>query len=205
MMENRDEEDLEGEYGQAQLGSVDSAGGKVTLLGMPGLLESVTISPDGKQILVTREHRPFSYLHPSREFPKEVEVWNQSGAVVRKVASLPLPERVPIGGVQPGPRLYRWMPTEPATILWVEALDGGNPKEDVPHRDRMLGLRAPFNGQPIEVFKTEERFQGIQFGKDFALIEDSARVSRIVRTFKIDPSQSTSPANITCSRKQKDP
>jgi len=204
MLKNPHDEDLYEYYAQAQLASVDTAAGKVTLLGKPGLLESVTLSPDGKDILVTREHRPFSYLHPSREFPKEVEVWNPSGALVHKVASLPLPERVPIGGVQPGPRQYRWMPTEPATLLWVEALDGGNPKEKVPHRDRMLALRAPFNAPPIEVFQTEERFQGIQFGKDFALIEDSARVSRIVRTFKIDPAQPNSSAKLIWSRNQQD-
>ena len=41
----------------------------------------------------------------------------------------------------------------------------------------------------MEIFKTEERFAGIQFGKDFALIEDQARISRLLRTFEIDPSQ----------------
>ena len=29
----------------------------------------------------------------------------------------------------------------------------------------------------MEVFKTEERFSGIQFGKDFALVEDQARIT----------------------------
>ena len=38
------------------------------------------LSPDGKYMLITREHRPFSYLHPAREFPKEVEIWRPTGA-----------------------------------------------------------------------------------------------------------------------------
>ena len=104
-------------------------------------------SPDGKSLLITREHRPFSYLHPYREFPKEVEVWNPAGAVVYKVASLPLPSRIPLGGVQTGPRTIRWIANQPASIMWVEALDGGNPKEKVPHRDRLVGIKAPFTGR----------------------------------------------------------
>src|SRR5260370_19386259 len=93
------------------------------------------------------------------------------------------------------------MYNEPARLMWVEALDGGNPKEKVPHRDRIVAIRAPFTAQPAEVAKTEERFQGIQFGKDFALIEDTARISPVVRTFKIDASGPNSRANLIWSRK----
>ncbi len=125
--------------------------------------------------------------------------------MMHKVASVPLPERVPLGGVQPGPRQFRWIPTESAAVMWVEALDGGNPKEKVPHRDRVVALKAPFSGEPVEVFKTEERYSGIQFGKNFALIEDTARISRIVRTFKIDPTkQDGGDAKLIWSRNSQD-
>ena len=204
LLKNPHDEDLYEYYSTAQLASIDTASGKVSPVGKPSILESVTLSPDGKNILIQREHRPFSYLHPAREFPKEVEIWNQSGAVVYKVASVPLHDRVALGGVEPGPRQFRWMYNEPATILWVEALDGGNPKEKVPFRDRILAMRAPFTGQPAQIFKTEERFQGIQFGKDFALVEDQARISRVLRTFKIDPSHPDSQAKLIWSRNQQD-
>jgi dipeptidyl aminopeptidase/acylaminoacyl peptidase len=198
------DEDLFEYFATAQLMKIDAAAGTATAVGKPGLLDEVSPSPDGKVLLITREHRPFSYLHPYREFPKEVEVWNHSGAVVYKVASLPLPARIPLGGVQTGARNIRWMSNQPATIMWVEALDGGNPKEKVPHRDRLVAMKAPFTGQPAEVFKTEERFAGIQFGKDFALIEDQARLSRIVRTFEIDPSKPTAEGKLIWSRNAQD-
>lgn len=204
LLQNPHDEDLYEYYATAQLASVDTATGKVMPLGKPGMIEGVRLSPDGKNILVTREHRPFSYLHPGRQFPKEIEIWNQAGVLVHKVASLPLEERVPLGGVTPGPRQFRWIPTEPATVMWIEALDGGNPKEKVPHRDRIVEMKAPFKGEPTQVFKTEERFQGMQFGKDFALVEDQARISRIVRTFKIDPSKPNSEAKLIWSRNQQD-
>ena len=44
-------------------------------------------------ILVARVHRPYSYLHPLRAFPKDIEIWDRSGNAVYKVASLPLEER----------------------------------------------------------------------------------------------------------------
>ncbi len=204
LLQSPHDEDLFEYYATAQLVKVDSSTGTATPIGKPGILDEVTPSPDGSHLLITREHRPFSYLHPFREFPKEVEVWTPSGAVAHKVASIPLAARIPLGGVQTGPRDIRWVANQPATIFWVEALDGGNPKEKVPHRDRMMAIKAPFTGQPAEIFKTEERFAGIQFGKDFALIEDQARISRLLRTFEFDPSKPNSEAKLIWSRNAQD-
>ena len=204
MLKSPHDEDLFEYYATAQLAKVDTASGAITPLGKPGLLESVTPSPDGGDVLVTRAHRPFSYLHPAREFPKEVEIWNPSGALVYKVASLPLPARVPLGGVEPGPRQFRWIASEAAALMWVEALDGGNPKEKVPHRDRLLAIKAPFRGEPSEIFKTEQRFSGIQFGKNFALVEDYDRNTRILRTLEIDPAKPMAEAKLVWSRNQQD-
>ena len=204
MLKNPHDENLFEYYATAQLARVDVTSGAVTRIGKSGVLDGVNLSPDGASVLVTRLHRPFSYLHPAREFPRDVEVWNQSGAVVYKVASLPLPERVPLGGVQPGPRQFRWIPNEPASLAWVEALDGGNPKEKAPHRDRLVAIRAPFKGEPTEVYKSEQRFAGIQFGQGFALVEDFDRNTRIVRTFDIDPSKTNTEARLIWSRNQQD-
>jgi dipeptidyl aminopeptidase/acylaminoacyl peptidase len=204
MLKSPHDEDLFEYYATAQLAKVDAASGAITPLGKPGLLESVVPSPDGGNILVTRAHRPFSYLHPAREFPKEVEIWNPSGAIVYKVASLPLPARVPLGGVEPGPRQFRWIASEPASLMWVQALDGGNPKEKVPHRDRLLAIKAPFKGEPSEIFKTEQRFTGIQFGKNFALVEDYDRNTRILRTLEIYHAKPTAEAKLVWGRNQQD-
>src|SRR5262249_6297450 len=63
--------------------------------------------------------------------------------------------------------------------------DGGNPKEKVPHRDRILALAAPFTSAPQEMFKTEQRFRGIDFGEKpgVAFVEDYERNRRWVRMF----------------------
>ena len=204
MLHNPHDEDLFEYYAKSQLVRIDTATSAVTPIGKPGLIEQFSPSPEGKDLLLTRLHRPFSYLHPAREFPREVEVWNTAGALVYKVASLPLPKHVPLGGVETGPRQIHWVPNQPATIFWVEALDGGNPKEQVPHRDHIVEIRAPFKGSPAEIFKTEERFAGIQFGKNFALVEDLHRITRVLRTFEIDPSKPDSIATLLWSRNQQD-
>jgi dipeptidyl aminopeptidase/acylaminoacyl peptidase len=102
-----------------------------------------------------------------------------------KVASLPLADQVPINGVTTGPRSVRWRPGEPATLVWVKALDDGDPRKKVAHRDSVLTLKAPFAGEPVELFKTEHRFAGGGFGDKGGLMyfSDFDRDKRWQRTF----------------------
>ena len=62
MLQNPHDEDLFEYYATSQLALVDAATGKLTPVGKPGIIESVRISPNGKNFLVTTVHRPFSYL-----------------------------------------------------------------------------------------------------------------------------------------------
>lgn len=139
--------------------------GKVREIGPPALYDTVSFSPDGKYVMIHRIERPFSYLFPYNRFPRKVEMWDVSGKVVATIASIPLQDSLPSGGVQTGPRGFGWIPVEPATLMWTEALDGGNPRTKVPHRDKLMKFAAPFNGSASEVLKTEHRFQGRQFGE----------------------------------------
>jgi len=191
MLQTPHDEDLWEYYATSQLATIDLATGKVTPVGRAGIIESAHVSPDGRHLLVTTIHRPFSYLYQYRAFPKEVEIWDRAGKVLHKVASQPLEDRVPINGVPTGPRSIEWQPGEPATVLWVEALDGGDLRNNVPFRDRILALKAPFTGDPVEIFKTQYRFAGIQFAAKggLALVEDTDRKTRHVRTFAIDLDQ----------------
>jgi dipeptidyl aminopeptidase/acylaminoacyl peptidase len=175
-------------YATAQLALVDTSGGKITTIGTPAIFRSADVAPDSSHILVGKIHRPFSYLYPDFAFPRDVEVWDTKGKVIHKLASLPLADQVPTDGVPTGPRNYRWRPTEPATLIWVEALDGGDPKKKVSHRDRILMLKAPFSGTPAELYKSEQRFAGLQFGEKagLALISDYDRDRRWTRTFMMD-------------------
>ena len=206
MLSTPHDEDLFEYYATAQLAWIDITSLKVTPLGKPGIFETAQPAPDGQHLMVARVHRPFSYLHPVYDFPVDVEVWSRAGAKELQVASLPLADRVPIDGVRPGPRSYQWLPTESASLVWAEAMDGGNPKEKVPHRDRIVMLGAPFTGQPNEVFETEQRFRGFQpmEQKGLALVEDYERNKRWLRTIQIDLAKPGDPGKVIFARNQQD-
>ena len=199
------DEDLFDYYATAQLAWLDAETGKLTPLGSPGIFTALRPSPDDKHLMVSRLHRPYSYQLPAGRFPAEVEVWDRAAKVEYKVASLPLADRVPIAGVRTGPRNYDWLPTKTATLTWVEALDGGDPKEKALNRDRIMMQEAPFRGEPQEVAKVKERFRGMQpLADGKALVEDYERVSRVIRTLELDLDKPGSDARVIFSRNERD-
>jgi len=200
------DEDLFEYYATSQLALVHSSNGKTTNVGAPAIFRSADPAPDGQHILVARTIRPFSYLYPAFIFPREVEVWDTKGKVTYKLASLPLADQVPIDGVPTGPRNYRWRPTDPATLVWVEALDGGDPKKRAPNRDRILMLKGPFSGAPAEITKTEQRFAAMQFGEKngLLLISDYDRDRRWVKTVMMNADNVSEAPKLLWSRSIQD-
>jgi dipeptidyl aminopeptidase/acylaminoacyl peptidase len=187
MIKTNHDEDLFEYYFTSQLAAIDSTTGRKTLIGKPGIFENVAPSPSGEYILVSRIKRPFSRFLPMNGFPNEVEIWNRRGEVAKKIADLPSQEGVPINGVETGPRSVRWRPDQPATITWAEALDGGDLKNKVPFRDKVVSLAAPFAGAPAEIAKTEWRFGGISYTeKGIALLGESDRATRRTRTWILE-------------------
>ena len=196
-------------YATSQLAFVDAASGSVTRIGKPAIFQSVDISPDGRYLLVASVHRPFSYLHPAGQFPRLIEVWNSAGNPVHKLADQPLAE-IPIGGVRKGPRNYQWQPSEPATLVWTEALDDGSPTRKVPHRDRLVALKAPFSGNPSEIFKTQHRLTGFEWlEKDrMFLVRENERERRWNRTFLVSLDPAVAPKvifDLSAQDRYKDP
>jgi len=174
-------------YGTSLLAIVDAATGARRPVGAAGLYERAEMSPNGEYVLVTRLKRPFSRLVPAEDFAKDVEIWNRRGDVVRRIADLPIADSVPNNGVLPGPREYRWHAAEPATLVWAEALDEGDPRKTVPHRDRLVALGAPFTGAPAEIMKTEYRFRSIAWtDAGTALVVEFDRTRRWNRTWVLD-------------------
>lgn len=208
LLKNAYDEDLFDFYGTSQLAFADSQTATVSKFGAPAIFASAEPSPDGSHVMVARIHKPYSYFHPMAAFPKEVEVWDGTGKMTYKIASLALADRVPIEGVPTGPRGYHWIPTEPASAYWIEAMDGGNPKEKVPHRDRILMTRLPLaqGAEPKELMKLEQRFQRIEFGESgtFALVSDYERNKRWVRTYGIDPKDAGAEPKLIWQRNMQD-
>jgi dipeptidyl aminopeptidase/acylaminoacyl peptidase len=158
---NKHDEDLFDYFASSQLALVDAATAAIMPVGKPANYEELDPAPDGQHVLVTAIHKPYSYVTTYDRFPKEVEVWDVSQrthVLTHTVASLPLADRVPIHGVPMGPREFSWRATEPATLVWAEALDGGDWNVNVPARDKVLLLKAPFTSPVVEITRTEQRY-----------------------------------------------
>jgi dipeptidyl aminopeptidase/acylaminoacyl peptidase len=187
LLQDAYDEALLDHYGRSALAIVDAASGQVTKIGEAGLWDRAEPSPDGSLLLATRIERPFSYVQPLSAFPRSTEVLDLRGQVVRVVAKAPLQETVPIGGVPTGPRGIDWLPLRPHTLVWTEALDGGDPRKKVPQRDLVVRLEEP-TGTARPWFKTENRYMGGQYGGDgsFALVTEVDRLLRRQRVWQYD-------------------
>jgi dipeptidyl aminopeptidase/acylaminoacyl peptidase len=188
---NKHDEDVFDYYAASQLALVDAATEAITPVGKPGNFEAVASAPDGQHILVAAIHKPYSYVTTYDRFPCEVEVWDtsdRSQVRVHTIASLPLEDRVPIAGVPLGPRDFSWRATEPATLVWAEALDGGDWKVKVPARDKVLLQKAPFDSPAVEITRTEQRFIGFAWSEQAgtALLNEYDENRHWRRTFVID-------------------
>jgi dipeptidyl aminopeptidase/acylaminoacyl peptidase len=188
---NKHDEDLFDYYAASQLALINAATAAITPIGKPGNYDSLIPAPDGQHILVTAIHKPYSYVTTYDRFPKEVEVWDVSQrtyVVGHTIASLPLADRVPINGVPVGPRNFSWRATNPATLVWAEALDGGDWNVNVPARDKILLAKAPFQAPAVEIARTEQRYAGLAWSEHagVALLSEYDDNRHWKRSFAID-------------------
>jgi len=174
------DEDLFEYYATAQLAIVDTKTGSTKKIGKPGLYTEASFSPNEQYLLVTRLERPFSYRVPYSRFTRTNEVWDKNGASVRVIAKFPVTDDVPTQGVPTGPRSITWYPLAHSMLLWVEALDDGNPTKKVPHRDRIMTATVPGRAAAVELLKLQHRYQGFTFlqEKDQVFISEYDRDRR---------------------------
>ncbi len=174
--------------------AIVSADGPARLVGDAGIHLAVAPSPDGRYLLVTTAHRPFSYVVPLGRFPQRIEVWELDGGLVKRVTDRPLIEEMSIAfdATVPGPRDATWREDAPATLVWTEALDNGDPARAAERRDRLVALAAPFTGEPRTLFEAGYRINDIVWAGDaLALTFEGWWKSRRERVWAITPGPAT--------------
>jgi dipeptidyl aminopeptidase/acylaminoacyl peptidase len=189
LLKNSYDESLFDFYATSQLVSVSLAG-EVKELGKPAVYSFVNPSPDGKNILVRIVQKPYSYLVPVNSFPQQVSVWNRDGSLIKKLADVPLADNVPLGfdAVIKGPRNHSWRADAPATLVWAEALDEGDPKRKAELRDRVYTWSVPFAGTPQLLTDLKNRYAGIMWGSDkYAWLNEVWRADRRERIHQFAP------------------
>ncbi len=182
-----------------------SINGEITDFLDADMYRGISFSPDGNYIMVTKIKRPFSYLVTYSRFPSESNIYDVNGKFVKSVNNVPLDEVRPKGfmATRTGKRSMQWRSDKPATIVWAEALDKGDPEVKVDYRDVVYQLDAPFNGQPKEILKTKQRFSGIRWGNDnVAIAFDYWWNTRNLKTYLFNPT--TAEAKIISDRNYQD-
>ncbi len=167
LLENAHDEALFEHLATVQLVRVN-LDGSVATIGSSGMISDFDPSPDGRFILVNSIRKPFSYKVPVSRFPLSVEIWNTDGDVVHTVAELPLADDVPVafGSVRRGPRSVQWRQDADATVVWAEALDGGDAGAEAELRDQLFMLQEPFREDPTALLALDHRFAGTYWGTE---------------------------------------
>lgn len=190
LLKNESDEKLFEFYATAELVRISLEGTEEKII-EASIIQSASSSPDGQYLLVKTIRRPFSYLVPYSRFPQKIDVLNIDGTFIKTLADNPLIENIPISfdAVQKEPRGFNWRHDTPATVYWVEAQDGGDPKNEVAVRDRVITLGSPFTEATKTIAETGYRYAGIIWANEnLALIDEYWHKTRRVITKIIDPS-----------------
>jgi len=181
--------------------------GKATLYKGADLYAGEGFSPDGNYILITTIKRPFSYIVPLSRFPMTAIVYDLAGKEVKVVNEVALSEVMPKGfmATRTGKRSMSWRSDLPATLSYVEALDGGDPANKVAFRDEIFLWNAPFTANPTSLAKTVQRYAGVVWGNNTtAILYDQWYDTRNEKTYLINPSNPAQAPKVIFDRNSQD-
>ena len=148
-------------YTRSQL--VELAPGKAPrAIGEPRMYESISLSPDGRYILVTYMERPFSFITSYRGFPRRTAVLDRAGKLLATIESQELRE----GGGRPdsdrdrAPREIARRP-DSAGLSYLQRDSAG--------ADHVVLLAAPFDTARATVVATsKDPIRGVVYTRDGA-------------------------------------
>jgi dipeptidyl aminopeptidase/acylaminoacyl peptidase len=171
------------------------------------MYDNISFSPNGDYVMVTRVEKPFSYLVPYYRFPSTSTIYTRGAEKVETVLEVPLIEDLPKGfmAARKGRRNIRWRSDQPSTLVFAMALDEGDPENKVEYRDEVFQLDAPFNGTPVPLLKTINRYAGIQWGNEHvAIARDTWWNTRNTKTYLFDPSDPSKEPVVLFDRSSQD-
>ncbi|MEM1002082.1 MAG: S9 family peptidase, partial [Bacteroidota bacterium] len=200
-----DESNFE-QLAHSELKTVDLNGNMKDFL-PSAMYRGISFSPDGSYIMITKTKRPFSYLVTYGRFPYETNIYNSEGTFVSQVNDVPLDEVRPKGfmATRTGKRSMSWRADHPATLVYAEALDEGDPANEVEFRDAVYQMKAPFTGDTKLILKTKQRFSGIQWGDEsLAIAIDYWWNTRNLKVYMFNPSDPTQTPKIIEDRNYQD-
>ncbi|MBO4571008.1 MAG: S9 family peptidase [Bacteroidales bacterium] len=135
-------------------------GNETKTIGEKGIIKSYDISPDGKYMMVSTTHKPYSYSSTYNSFPSKNEIWSTAdGSVVKVLRDLPKKpgkeeakpadkdKKEPKAPAKPSKGAYSWRTDKGAVLTWTETLPAEDGKEEMRGPDGMpFPSDRPFPG-----------------------------------------------------------
>ncbi len=206
LLKNKNDEYNFEQLALSDLYKISLNGDKEKWLGA-ALFGNISFSPDGKYVMLTTVEKPFSYLVPYNRFPSKTTIYSSAGEMIETVLEMPLIEELPKGfmAIRTGRRDLNWRDDKPATLIYTEALDGGDPENSVDFRDEVFQLEAPFNGTPKSILKTINRFYTINWANETtAIAMDYWWNTRNTKAYVFNPSDANQAPKIISDRNYQD-
>ncbi|HEY6369521.1 MAG TPA: prolyl oligopeptidase family serine peptidase [Candidatus Sulfotelmatobacter sp.] len=198
LLKNPEDEKIFDYYATSQV-EVVRLDGTTKSVGAPAVIQSALPSPVGHYVLVDERHHPYTYLLPYPMFPERVLAVNLATGSAKQLADKPLQDTIPNihDAVEAGPREFDWRSDAPATVSWVEAADGGDPRKDVAIRDTIFLLDAPFDASPRKLAELPVRFSSLTWGNGhLALVQEERWKDRKRIVLAVAPDAPAAPVTL---------
>ncbi|MDD2595603.1 MAG: prolyl oligopeptidase family serine peptidase [Bacteroidales bacterium] len=192
-------------------------------IGKNAIFRSYNMSPDRQYMMVTTEHRPYSYMEGHNSFTSKLEIWDINGnnikmlrdGTIKKDDDGDKDDKAP---EEPSKSGYSWRADKPATLTWIEsdngegemmgrfgmmtpADDDKDKEKDKPEKtytSRLYQCDAPFNFEDkVLVLNPEYRLGQITWGNDkIAVYTDMSSKQKLRRTITFVPCDTLAKRNI---------
>lgn len=206
LLKNRTDEHNFEQLALSTIYKVSIDGSKEQWLGS-AMYTGISFSPDGNYVMLSTVGKPFSYIVPFYRFPSKTIVYTKDAQHVETVLDVSLIEDLPQGfmATRKGRRDFQWRADKPATLVFAEALDGGDPENQVEYRDEVFLLEAPFTGTPKSILRTVNRFAAIEWGSsNIAIAYDYWWNTRNTKTYLFNPSDASQQPTVLWDRNYQD-
>lgn len=140
--------------------------GEVNTLNHTSMVDDFYVSPNGQYLLISSLPTKLSTLVPYKKWGRQYYILN----LATNKSKSPLPQlkdkyKLKKDSVPIGSRSVQWLPFEPATISWVEAVDGGDMAKDLSIHDHIYKMPFPFNEKKDLILSTKWRYYDIYWSK----------------------------------------
>ena len=184
-----------------------SLNGKIIKWLPTDMYNKIDFSPNGMYVLVSTLKKPFSYIVPYYKFSSQTTIFSKNGKKIEVVLDVPLIEDLPKGfmSVRQGRRSLSWRNDKPASLVFIKALDDGDPEKKVLYRDELFQLDPPFNNKPNSLVKTINRFSNVLWCNDsIAIVSDYWWNNRNTKTYIFNPKNNKSKVHKIFDRNYQD-